>query len=144
MGLRSQLNSFREASGGKRIPVNDLVVKAFQAASCNSSWTDDYIRQEKMGSMFLWTQKGLSTIGEEVRLLAQMAKENSSLQSLNWLGPFGIKQFCAVVYPPQAAILAVGSAEKRVVRGNCDHRVVDSAIGAEWLKTFKGIYHRAP
>ncbi|KAG2251505.1 hypothetical protein Bca52824_081641 [Brassica carinata] len=71
-----------------------------------------------MGSMFLWTQKGLSTIGEEVRLLAQMAKENSSLQSLNWLGPFGIKQFCAVVYPPQAAILAVGSAEKRVVRGN--------------------------
>lgn len=55
------------------------------------------------------TQKGLSTIGEEVRLLAQMAKENSSLQSLNWLGPFGIKQFCAVVYPPQAAILAVGS-----------------------------------
>ncbi|KAF3522195.1 hypothetical protein F2Q69_00048080 [Brassica cretica] len=142
MCLRSQLNSFREASGGKRIPVNDLVVKA---ASCNSSWTDDYIRQfqnaeRKMGSMFLWTQKGLSTIGEEVRLLAQMAKENSSLQSLNWLGPFGIKQFCAVVYPPQAAILAVGSAEKRFVPDNgpdqfnfasympvtlsCDHRVV--------------------
>ncbi|KAH0873331.1 hypothetical protein HID58_070693 [Brassica napus] len=179
MGLRSQLNSFREASGGKRIPVNDLVVKAFQAASCNSSWTDDYIRQfqnaerkwalcscgeGKQHTIYLFnpsllqklqtaelyqyldsrTQKGLSTIGEEVRLLAQMAKENSSLQSLNWLGPFGIKQFCAVVYPPQAAILAVGSAEKRVVRGNCDHRVVDSAIGAEWLKTFKGIYHRAP
>nr|VDD61310.1 unnamed protein product [Brassica oleracea] len=57
MCLRSQLNSFREASGGKRIPVNDLV--AFQAASCNISWTDDYIRQfqnaeRKMGSMFLW------------------------------------------------------------------------------------------
>ncbi|KAF2569062.1 hypothetical protein F2Q68_00026915 [Brassica cretica] len=175
MGLRSQLNSFREASGGKRIPVNDLVVKAFQAASCNSSWTDDYIRQfqnaerkwalcscgeGKQHTIYLFnpsllqklqtaelyqyldsrTQKGLSTIGEEVRLLAQMAKENSSLQSLNWLGPFGIKQFCAVVYPPQAAILAVGSAEKRFVPDNgpdqfnfasympvtlsCDHRVV--------------------
>ncbi|CAN6933307.1 unnamed protein product [Brassica oleracea] len=208
--LRSQLNSFREASGGKRIPVNDLVVKAFQAASCNSSWTDDYIRQfqnaerkwalcscgeGKQHTIYLFnpsllqklqtaelyqyldsrTQKGLSTIGEEVRLFAQMAKENSSLQSLNWLGPFGIKQFCAVVYPPQAAILAVGSdqfnfASYMPVTLSCDHRVVDrnssfyhytfiiirktvlnlnmllssGAIGAEWLKTFKGIHRRAP
>jgi pyruvate dehydrogenase E2 component (dihydrolipoamide acetyltransferase) len=108
-------------------------------------------------------RKGLSTIGEEVRLLAQKAKENSlkpedyeggTFTVSNLGGPFGIKQFCAVVNPPQAAILAVGSAEKRVVPGNgpdqfnfasympvtlsCDHRVVDGAIGAEWLKAFKG------
>ncbi|AAD25602.1 Putative dihyrdolipoamide acetyltransferase [Arabidopsis thaliana] len=183
MALRSQLNSFKEASGGKRISVNDLVVKAAALAlrkvpQCNSSWTDDYIRQFKNVNINVAVQtenglyvpvvkdadrKGLSTIGEEVRLLAQKAKENSlkpedyeggTFTVSNLGGPFGIKQFCAVVNPPQAAILAVGSAEKRVVPGNgpdqfnfasympvtlsCDHRVVDGAIGAEWLKAFKG------
>jgi pyruvate dehydrogenase E2 component (dihydrolipoamide acetyltransferase) len=183
MGLRSHLNSFQEASGGKRISVNDLVVKAAALAlrkvpQCNSSWTDDYIRQFKNVNINVAVQtenglyvpvvkdadkKGLSTIGEEVRLLAQKAKENSlkpedyeggTFTVSNLGGPFGIKQFCAVVNPPQAAILAVGSAEKRVVPGNgpdqynfasympvtlsCDHRVVDGAIGAEWLKAFKG------
>ncbi|KAG7595202.1 Biotin/lipoyl attachment [Arabidopsis thaliana x Arabidopsis arenosa] len=183
MGLRSQLNSFQEASGGKRISVNDLVVKAAALAlrkvpQCNSSWTDDNIRQFKNVNINVAVQtenglyvpvvkdadkKGLSTIGEEVRLLAQKAKENSlkpedyeggTFTVSNLGGPFGIKQFCAVVNPPQAAILAVGSAGKRVVPGNgadqfniasympvtlsCDHRVVDGAIGAEWLKAFKG------
>ncbi|CAE5960192.1 unnamed protein product [Arabidopsis arenosa] len=183
MGLRSQLNSFQEASGGKRISVNDLVVKAAALAlrkvpQCNSSWTEDNIRQFKNVNINVAVQtenglyvpvvkdadkKGLSTIGEEVRLLAQKAKENSlkpedyeggTFTVSNLGGPFGIKQFCAVVNPPQAAILAVGSAEKRVVPGNgpdqfnfasympvtlsCDHRVVDGAIGAEWLKAFKG------
>ncbi|ESQ29985.1 hypothetical protein EUTSA_v10011375mg [Eutrema salsugineum] len=183
MGLRSQLNSFQEASGGKRISVNDLVVKAAALAlrkvpQCNSSWTEDYIRQFKNVNINVAVQtenglyvpvvkdadkKGLSTIGEEVRSLAQKAKENTlkpedyeggTFTVSNLGGPFGIKQFCAVVNPPQAAILAVGSAEKRVVPGNgpdqfnfgsympvtlsCDHRVVDGAIGAEWLKAFKG------
>ncbi|CAN8303200.1 unnamed protein product [Cochlearia groenlandica] len=183
MGLRSQLNSFQEASGGKRISVNDLVVKAAALAlrkvpQCNSSWNDDYIRQFKNVNINVAVQtenglyvpvvkdadkKGLTMIGEEVRSLAQKAKENSlkpedyeggTFTVSNLGGPFGIKQFCAVVNPPQAAILAVGSAEKRVVPGNgqdeynfaaymavtlsCDHRVVDGAIGAEWLKAFKG------
>ncbi|KAJ6941834.1 hypothetical protein NC652_007792 [Populus alba x Populus x berolinensis] len=69
-------------------------------------------------------------------------------------GPFGIKQFCAIINPPQSGILAIGSAEKRVIPGSgpddfksasfmsvtlsCDHRVIDGAIGAEWLKAFKG------
>jgi pyruvate dehydrogenase E2 component (dihydrolipoamide acetyltransferase) len=69
-------------------------------------------------------------------------------------GPFGIKQFCAIINPPQSAILAIGSAEKRVIPGSsdgqyefgsymsvtmsCDHRVIDGAIGAEFLKAFKG------
>lgn len=68
---------------------------------------------------------------------------------------FGIKSFSAVINPPQACILAVGGIEKRVVpnEGNvtepftvanymsctlsCDHRVVDGALGATWLKEFK-------
>uniref|UniRef100_M4CBF1 Peripheral subunit-binding (PSBD) domain-containing protein n=1 Tax=Brassica campestris TaxID=3711 RepID=M4CBF1_BRACM len=183
MGLRSQLNSFQEANGGKRISVNDLVIKAAALAlrkvpQCNSSWTDEYIRQFSNVNINVAVQtenglyvpvvknadkKGLSTIGEEVRFLAQKAKENSlkpedyeggTFTVSNLGGPFGIKQFCAVINPPQAAILAIGSAEKRVVAGggpdqfnvasymsvtlSCDHRVIDGAIGAEWLKAFKG------
>ncbi|KAF3608776.1 hypothetical protein DY000_02050687 [Brassica cretica] len=183
MGLRSQLNSFQEASGGKRISVNDLVIKAAALAlrkvpQCNSSWTDEYIRQFSNVNINVAVQtenglyvpvvkdadkKGLSKIGEEVRFLAQKAKENSlkpedyeggTFTVSNLGGPFGIKQFCAVINPPQAAILAIGSAEKRVVAGSgpdqfnvasymsvtlsCDHRVIDGAIGAEWLKAFKG------
>lgn len=68
------------------------------------------------------------------------------------LGMFGIKQFAAIVNPPQAAILAVGAALPKVVQVaedeftevqvmhvtlSCDHRVVDGAVGAEWLKAFK-------
>ncbi|XP_022555233.1 dihydrolipoyllysine-residue acetyltransferase component 2 of pyruvate dehydrogenase complex, mitochondrial isoform X2 [Brassica napus] len=183
MGLRSQLNSFQETNGGKRISVNDLVIKAAALAlrkvpQCNSSWTDEYIRQFSNVNINVAVQtenglyvpvvkdadkKGLSTIGEEVRFLAQKAKENSlkpedyeggTFTVSNLGGPFGIKQFCAVINPPQAAILAIGSAEKRVVAGggpdqfnvasymsvtlSCDHRVIDGAIGAEWLKAFKG------
>nr|XP_023918587.1 dihydrolipoyllysine-residue acetyltransferase component 2 of pyruvate dehydrogenase complex, mitochondrial-like [Quercus suber]POF02735.1 dihydrolipoyllysine-residue acetyltransferase component 2 [Quercus suber] len=183
MDLRSQLNSLQEASGGKRISVNDLVIKAAALAlrkvpQCNSSWTDDYIRQYRNININVAVQtdnglfvpvikdadkKGLSRIGEEVKQLAQKAKENSlkpedyeggTFTVSNLGGPFGIKQFCAIINPPQAGILAVGSAEKRVVPGSgpeqfefasfmsvtlsCDHRVIDGAIGAEWLKAFKG------
>lgn len=73
------------------------------------------------------------------------------------LGMYGIRQFAAIINPPQAAILAVGSAERRVVpdttpgaampyktsvylAATCsfDHRVVDGAVGAQWLSAFKG------
>lgn len=183
MELRSKLNSIQEAAGGKRISVNDLVVKAAALAlrkvpQCNSSWTNDYIRQFHNVNINVAVQtenglyvpvvrdadkKGLSKIAEEVKQLAQKARENSlkpedyeggTFTVSNLGGPFGIKQFCAIVNPPQAAILAVGAAEKRVVPGtgsdefkfaslmsvtlSCDHRVIDGAIGAEWLKAFKG------
>ncbi|KAK6125053.1 hypothetical protein DH2020_041231 [Rehmannia glutinosa] len=123
MELRSQLNSLQEASGGKRISVNDLVIKDAD-------------------------KKGLSRISDEVKLLAQKAKENSlkpedyeggTFTVSNLGGPFGIKQFCAIINPPQSGILAVGSAEKRVIPGagpdqykfasfmsvtlSCDHRL---------------------
>ncbi|OAY53174.1 dihydrolipoyllysine-residue acetyltransferase component 2 of pyruvate dehydrogenase complex, mitochondrial [Manihot esculenta] len=183
MDLRSQLNSLQEASGGKRISVNDLVIKAAALAlrkvpQCNSSWTDNYIRQYSNVNINVAVQtenglyvpvvrdadkKGLSKIAEEVKRLAQKAKENSlkpedyeggTFTVTNLGGPFGIKQFCAIVNPPQSGILAIGSAEKRVIPGSgadefkfasfmsvtlsCDHRVIDGAIGAEWLKAFKG------
>ncbi|KAL3840796.1 hypothetical protein ACJIZ3_025387 [Penstemon smallii] len=183
MELRTQLNSLQEASGGKRISVNDLVIKAAALAlrkvpQCNSSWTNDYIRQYHNVNINVAVQtdnglyvpvirdadkKGLSKISDEVKNIAQKAKDNNlkpedyeggTFTVSNLGGPFGIKQFCAIINPPQAGILAVGSAEKRVVPGtgsdqykfasfmpvtlSCDHRVIDGAIGAEWLKTFKG------
>lgn len=183
MELRSQLNSLQEASGGKKLSINDLVIKAAALAlrkvpQCNSSWTNDYIRQYHNININVAVQtdnglfvpvvrdadkKGLSTISEEVKNLAQKAKEKSlkpqdyeggTFTISNLGGPFGIKQFCAIISPPQSAILAVGSAERRVLPGagpdqykfasmmsvtlSCDHRVIDGAIGAEWLKAFKG------
>lgn len=182
MDLRNQLNALQEASGGKRISVNDLVIKAAALAlrkvpQCNSSWTDNYIRQYHNVNINVAVQtddglfvpvirdadkKGLSSISGEVKKLAQKARENSlkpddyeggTFTVSNLGGPFGIKQFCAIINPPQSGILAVGSAEKRVIPGSgaeelkfasfmsvtlsCDHRVIDGAIGAEWLKAFK-------
>ena len=68
---------------------------------------------------------------------------------------FGVRSFSAIINPPQAAILAIGAAERRVVPSgdaaapfkaatvmtatiSCDHRVVDGAVGAQWLAAFKG------
>ncbi|KAJ8560502.1 hypothetical protein K7X08_022362 [Anisodus acutangulus] len=183
MELRSQLNSLQVASGGKKLSVNDLVIKAAALAlrkvpQANSSWTNEYIRQyhninigvavQTDNGLYVPVvkdadQKGLSTISEEVKNLAEKAKGNSlkpqdyeggTFTVSNLGGHFGIKQFCAIINPPQSAILAVGSAERRVVPGSgqdqykfssmmsvtlsCDHRVIDGAIGAEWLKAFKG------
>ncbi|KAK7294391.1 hypothetical protein RJT34_17280 [Clitoria ternatea] len=183
MSLRTKLNSLQEASGGARISVNDLVIKAAALAlrkvpQCNSSWANDYIRQYHNVNINVAVQtdnglfvpvirdadkKGLSTIGEEVKQLAKKARENSlkpqdyeggTFTVSNLGGPFGVKQFCAIINPPQSGILAVGSAERRVIPGSgaeefkfasfmsvtlsCDHRVIDGAIGAEWLKAFKG------
>ncbi|CAN6481040.1 unnamed protein product [Victoria cruziana] len=183
VSLRTQLNSLQESSGGKKLSVNDFVIKASALANrkvpeCNSSWTDEYIRRYHNVNINVAVQtdnglfvpvvrdadkKGLSAIAADVKHLAEKAKSNSlkpedyeggTFTVSNLGGPFGIKQFCAIINPPQAAILAVGSAERRVVPGgvpdeykvssfmtvtlSCDHRVIDGAIGAEWLKAFKG------
>uniref|UniRef100_A0A803KYY2 Dihydrolipoamide acetyltransferase component of pyruvate dehydrogenase complex n=1 Tax=Chenopodium quinoa TaxID=63459 RepID=A0A803KYY2_CHEQI len=152
MELRSQLNSLQEASGGKRISVNDLVIKAAALAlkkvpACNSSWNNDFIRQYHNVNINVAVQT-------ENGLYVPVVRGGTFTVS-NLGGPFGIKQFCAIINPPQAAILAVGSAQKRVIPSDddvnqfkfgsfmsvtlsCDHRVIDGAMGAEWLKAFKG------
>ena len=103
--------------------------------------------------------KGLQTISEEMRDLAERAR-NGRLSpeefqggtfSISNLGMYGVKEFSAVINPPQGAILAVGAGEKRaIVKENTlaiatimtctlsvDHRVVDGAVGAEFLSAFK-------
>ena len=103
--------------------------------------------------------KGFAQIGDEVRELAQKAKDKK-LQPEEWegntftisnLGMFGIDSFTAIVNPPDACILAIGGIKEvpvvrdgQIVPGNvmkvtlsCDHRVVDGATGAAFLQTFK-------
>jgi len=104
-------------------------------------------------------EKGLSEISKEASALAAKAKDRKLIPeeyqggsfSVSNLGMFGIKNFTAVINPPHAAILAVGAGQQRPVVTNgalavatvmtvtlsCDHRVVDGAMGAEFLSHFK-------
>ncbi|KAL8211250.1 hypothetical protein R6Q57_005687 [Mikania cordata] len=95
--LRAELNALQEALGGKKISINDLVIKAATLAlrkvpQCNSSWTNDYIRQfhevhinvavQTDNGLFVPVvrdadKKGLSAIAEDVKNLAKKARENS-------------------------------------------------------------------
>jgi pyruvate dehydrogenase E2 component (dihydrolipoamide acetyltransferase) len=103
--------------------------------------------------------KGLIEISNEVKSLAERAKAKKLKPSdyegggfsISNLGMFGTKQFTAVINPPQSAILAVGAGEERAivkdgkiiaatimtVTMGCDHRVIDGAVGARFLGTFK-------
>jgi len=105
--------------------------------------------------------KGLAQISNEMKDLAARAKDGKLKPeefqgggfSISNLGMFGIKEFGAVINPPQGAILAVGAGEQRpVVKDGAlaiatvmsctlsvDHRVIDGAVGAEFLAAFKRI-----
>jgi pyruvate dehydrogenase E2 component (dihydrolipoamide acetyltransferase) len=173
------------ASGAVKVSVNDLVVKAAAHAlkkhpAVNSSWLGDRIRTNyhvhigvavavEDGLLVPVVRhadtKSLSAIGGEVKALAVKAKEKK-LQPAEWegntftisnLGMFGIEEFTAIINPPDACILAVGSVQQvpvvkngAVVPGqtmrmtlSCDHRVVDGATGAAFLQDLKG-YLEAP
>jgi pyruvate dehydrogenase E2 component (dihydrolipoamide acetyltransferase) len=104
-------------------------------------------------------QKGLQTISAEMRDLAARAKAGKLKPeefqgggfSISNMGMFGVSHFSAIINPPQAAILAVGAAAPKPVVKNgelavarvmtctlsCDHRVVDGALGATWMREFK-------
>jgi pyruvate dehydrogenase E2 component (dihydrolipoamide acetyltransferase) len=103
--------------------------------------------------------KGLKEIALETKDLAARARTRKlkpdefqgGTFSVSNLGMYGIKAFASIINEPQGAILSVGAGEKRpVVRGDqlaiatvmtvtltCDHRVVDGAVGAQWLAAFK-------
>jgi len=106
-------------------------------------------------------QKGLATISREMKDLAGRARggklKPEEFQgggfSISNMGMFGVSEFAAIINPPQAAILAVAAGQKRPVVKNdslavatvmtctlsVDHRVVDGALGARWLREFKRI-----
>lgn len=162
-----------------RISFNDLVVKACAVAlrqhpAINSSWLGDKIRINKDINVGVAVavedgllvpvirhadMKSLSQIDAEVRELAGKAKERrlqpdqmqDNTFTISNLGMFDIDEFTAIINPPDACIMAVGSiAQKPIVKegeivvGNimkvtlsCDHRVVDGATGAKFLQTVK-------
>ena len=167
------------ASGDVKISYNDFVVKACAMALrkhpvINSSWLGDKIRTNHhvhigvaisvedgllVPVVRFADQKGLHQISAEVKDYAGRAK-TKKLQPADWegntftisnLGMFDIDQFTAIINPPDACILAVGSIQQKpvvknnaVVPGNvmkvtlsCDHRVVDGVAGSEFLKTLK-------
>lgn len=177
MALRKELNS---RSDEYKISVNDFIIRASGLAlrklpAANASWGGDKILQYKDFDISVAVaidgglitpvirnadQKGLASISDEMKELAGKAKAGKLMPeeyqggcfSISNLGMFGIKEFSAVINPPQAAILAVGAGEQRpVVKDgalavatimsvtlSCDHRVIDGAMGAELLKYFKG------
>jgi pyruvate dehydrogenase E2 component (dihydrolipoamide acetyltransferase) len=166
---------------GSKISYNDLVLKACASAlrqhpKVNSSWLGDRIRINHhvhigvavaveegllVPVVRFADSKTLRQINTEVKQFAQKAKEKK-LQPADWegntftisnLGMFGIEEFTAIINPPDACILAIGSImQKPVVKNNqvipgnvmkvtlsCDHRVVDGATGADFLRTLKGL-----
>lgn len=172
---REQMNTVSDV----KISMNDIVIKAAAAAlrknpNINSSWLSTKIRYNHhihigvamavedgllVPVVRFADNKSLSQISSEVKEYGKKAKEKK-LQPQDWtgntftisnLGMFGIDEFTAIINPPDACILAVGTVKDTVgvVNGeikpvktmkvtlSCDHRVVDGAMGAQFLKTLK-------
>jgi len=180
---RERMNAASPKDGPRayKLSVNDFVIKALalalaQVPAANVTWTDGGTLRHKYSDIGvavaieggLFTPiirhaelKSLSEISNEMRDLAERARKRrlapheyqGGSTSISNLGMFGIKSFDAVINPPHATILAVGTGEKRaVVAGDsvkiatlmsctlsCDHRVVDGAVGAELLNAFKSL-----
>ncbi|WP_028464889.1 pyruvate dehydrogenase complex dihydrolipoamide acetyltransferase [Nisaea denitrificans] len=176
LNVRKELNAKLD---GEKVSVNDLVIKASAQAlkkvpAANASWTDEAIRIFKSVDISVAVaiegglitpvirdaqNKGALDIAREMKDLASRARDGKLMPeeyqggtfSISNLGMFGIKDFCAVINPPQGAILAIGAGEQRpVVKDGAlavatvmsctlsvDHRVVDGAVGAEFLAAFK-------
>ncbi|MDV4145578.1 pyruvate dehydrogenase complex dihydrolipoamide acetyltransferase [Shimia sp. FJ5] len=176
LAFRSQINKQLEARGVK-LSVNDFIIKAVanalqQVPDCNAVWAGDRVLKLKPsdvavavaieGGLFTPVlkdadMKTLSALSTEMKDLAARARERKLAPqeyqggtfAISNLGMFGIDNFDAIVNPPHAGILAVGSGVKKPVvdaEGNLsvatvmsvtmsvDHRVIDGALGAELLK----------
>jgi pyruvate dehydrogenase E2 component (dihydrolipoamide acetyltransferase) len=177
LATRKQINATLDDDS--KISVNDIIVKAAAMSLVkhpwvNASYQDKTVRfyeQADIGVAVAIDEglitpvirganlKGLAEISSEIRALAAKAKAKKlqpdeytgATFSISNLGMMGIKEFTAIINPPEAAIIAVGGANPTpvvrdgdiVVRNimnvtmSCDHRVVDGATGARFLQTFK-------
>ncbi len=162
-----------------KLSVNDFVIKAMAIAlqripDCNVSWTESGMLKHKHSDIGVAVAmpgglitpiirkaetKSLSTISGEMKDFAARARARKlkpeeyqgGTTAVSNLGMYGIKDFTAVINPPHATILAVGTSEERAVVRNgkieaahimsvtlsCDHRAVDGALGAELIGAFK-------
>ena len=182
--LRGELNEALSARGIK-LSVNDMLIKALgvalmQVPACNVSFAGDVMRQYKRVDVSVAVSipgglitpiitdasaKGLAQISTEMGELAAKAKDGKlqpheyqgGTASLSNMGMMGIKQFDAVINPPQAMILAIGAGEKRPwvmedgqlgvatvmsVTGSFDHRAIDGADGAQLMTAFRELVEK--
>jgi pyruvate dehydrogenase E2 component (dihydrolipoamide acetyltransferase) len=180
LGRVAEMREAMAAAGSEfKVSVNDVVLKATATAlaqhpEVNAHWLGDKIRyfnRVHLG-MAVATEDGLivpvifdadrkrmSEISREAKELAGRARERKlrpeeftgATFSVSNLGMFGIDQFTAIINPPEAAILAIGASEDKVVvehgqpvvrkrmrvTMSCDHRVIDGAVGARFLQTLR-------
>lgn len=176
--LRGDLNKSLESRGVK-LSVNDMLIKALGVAleatpKCNVTFAGDTLVSYQRADVSVAVStpsglitpiirdaanKGLAKISTEMKELAGLAKDNKlkpeqyqgGTASISNMGMFGIKQFDAVINPPQGMILAIGAGEKRPyiiddalgvatvmsATGSFDHRAIDGADGAELMKLLK-------
>ena len=175
--VRKELNG--RADGAFKLSVNDFVIRAAALAlgkvpAANASWSGEGTKLYKTADIAVAVAidgglitpiirnaggKGLRTISDEMKTLAAKARDGKLMpedytggsMSVSNLGMFGVREFAAVINPPQGCILAVGAGEQRpVVKDGAlaiatvmtctlsvDHRAVDGAVGAEYLAAFK-------
>ncbi|MBY0273286.1 MAG: pyruvate dehydrogenase complex dihydrolipoamide acetyltransferase [Alphaproteobacteria bacterium] len=177
---REQINA--RADGAYKLSVNDFIIKACgltlkRIPEANASWVNDQIYQYTSADVAVAVSiegglitpvvrhaevKGLAEISKEMKDLAARAREGKlkpeefqgGTFSLSNMGMYGVKDFSAIINPPQACILAIGAGERRPVVQkdgtltaatvmtctlSVDHRVVDGALGAHFLKAFKDL-----
>ena len=181
--LRGELNASLEPRGIK-LSVNDMLIKALglaliQVPKCNVSFAGDNMLQYSRADISVAVSvptglitpivtdaanKSLSKISTEIAELAGRAKEGKlqpheyqgGTASISNMGMMGIKQFQAVINPPQAMIMAIGAGEKRPyivddalaiatvmsATGSFDHRAIDGADGAQLMKVFKELVEK--
>ncbi|WP_336977221.1 pyruvate dehydrogenase complex dihydrolipoamide acetyltransferase [Altererythrobacter fulvus] len=181
--LRGELNAALEGEGVK-LSVNDLLIKALAKALlrvpvCNVQFAGDELIKFKRADISVAVSipgglitpiiadagvKSVSQISTEMKDLAARAREGKlapseyqgGTASLSNMGMFGIKQFEAVINPPQAMIMAIGSGEKRPyivdgalgvatvmsATGSFDHRAIDGADGAQLMQVFKELIEK--
>jgi pyruvate dehydrogenase E2 component (dihydrolipoamide acetyltransferase) len=169
------------AAPAYRLSVNDLVIKMWAAAlqripAANAVWAEDRILRFKHSDIGIAVaiegglitpvirqaeSKTLTAISAEMRELAERARARKlkpneyqgGSSAISNLGMYGVREFAAIINPPQATILAVGASRRQAVEKadgsvgfasmmtvtlSCDHRVVDGALGAELLAAFRG------
>jgi pyruvate dehydrogenase E2 component (dihydrolipoamide acetyltransferase) len=163
-----------------RLSVNDLLIKAWAAAlqrvpAANAVWAQDRILRLQHSDIAVAVALGggliapvirqaelktLSAISNEIKGLAARARAKKlnpseyegGSSTISNLGMYGVREFAAIINPPQATILAVGAARRQPVERedggvaftsvlsvtlSCDHRVVDGALGAELIAAFR-------
>jgi len=181
--LRVELNAGLESRGVK-LSVNDLLIKALaqsliEVPECNVAFAGDHMLRYSRADISVAVSipaglitpiianadaKSVSAISVEMKELATLARDGKlqpqqyqgGTASLSNMGMFGIKQFEAVINPPQGMIMAIGAGEKRPyvindslqiatvmsATGSFDHRAIDGADGARLMQAFKRLVEK--